>query len=307
MIWIKQAYVLSQARSATAGNISSGLLARGFKVRSITGHCERAKNFPQQVEVCPYNFEAPRRLEKIFEGADVFYNTYWVRFPHGDLNFEKAVKNSKILIAAAKKAGVPRMVNISITNAGTNSHFEYFRGKALVDQAVMDSGMSYAISRPTVIFGVEDILVNNIAWLLRKFPVFAIPGDGAYQVQPIFVEDLAEIAIAAGFREDNQMIDAVGPEIFSFEQMVVELARRVSRRTLIVHLRPEIFIMLTRFLNPLVKDIILTRDEVYGLMANLLVSKQKPTGKTKFTSWLEPNKDNIGRKYASELQRHYLE
>jgi len=297
--------VVTGAFSYSGKYIAQKLLARGQKVRTITNRCSGPEPGSKISEVCPFQFDSPQRLSKAFEGADVFYNTYWVRFPYGAINYERAVENNKILINAAKKAGVRRIVNISITNPGVNSPFPYFRGKALVDQAVMDSGLSYAIIRPTVIFGKGDILINNIAWLLRKFPVFAVPGRGDYKIQPIFVEDLAEIAAAAGGEDKNLVIDAIGPETFTFSEMVRLIAQKIKRRVLVVPMPAEMFILFAKLLNPLMGDIILTREEVYGLMANLLVSNQAPSGKTKLSDWLEQNSNTVGKKYASELERHF--
>jgi len=285
--------------------IARRLLAKGYKVKTITGRCDPGIHNPHVLEVCPYEFNSPSRLARAFQGVDVFYNTYWIRFPYQDLSYEQAVENNKVLIRAAGHSGVQRIVNISITNPGINSAFPYFRGKAQVDDALIHSGLSYAILRPAVIFGREDILINNIAWLLRRFPVFAIPGDGDYQVQPIFVEDLAELAVEAGESRDNLVMDAVGPEVYGFEEMVRLIAKKIGKWSLMVHVSPEFFLQLTRVLNPLVGDIILTRDEVFALMAGLLVSDKGPSSKTRLSDWLAQNAKTVGKKYSSELEKHY--
>ena len=88
-------------------------------------------------------------------------------------------------------------MHISITNPSLDSPLPYFRGKAILEKEIRASGISHAIVRPTVLFGKEDILINNITYLLRRLPVFAIPGSGDYRLQPIYVEDLAEIAVEA--------------------------------------------------------------------------------------------------------------
>ena len=126
------------------------------------------------------------------------YNTYWVRFDHGQTSFANAIESSRMLFYAAKRAGVKRIVHVSITNPSIESPLPYFRGKALVEYALAQSGVPYSIVRPTWIFGGErDVLVNNIAWILRRMPVFALPGDGTYPVQPVHVDDLARICIDA--------------------------------------------------------------------------------------------------------------
>ena len=95
-----------------------------------------------------------------------------------------------------------------------------FSGKAANEQSVIDSGLSYAILRPTLIFGREDILINNIAWILRRFPFFAQIGNGQYKLQPVFVEDLAEIACQAVYTQENAILNVTGPETFTFDELV---------------------------------------------------------------------------------------
>ena len=297
--------IVTGAFGYTGKYITQKLLSMGKRVRTLTGHPNRPNPFGNQISVAPFHFDNPAELTRALRGATTLYNTYWVRFPYGQVTYDTAVANTKILINAAKKAGIRRIVHISITNASEESPFPYFRGKGILEKAVIHSGLSYAIIRPTVIFGHEDILINNIAWFLTKFPVFAIPGDGDYRLQPVFVEDVAGIAVNAGQSNDNMIVDAVGPEIFRYEELIRLIADRVQSKAKIIHLRPGLALFLSKFIGYMVKDVVLTRDEVEGLMANLLVSKNPPTGKTRLSDWLSQHADTIGTKYASELNRHY--
>ncbi len=297
--------VVTGAFGYTGKYIAQKLLSMGEKVKTITDHPDRPNPFGDKISVAPFNFDNPDKLINSLKGVTTLYNTYWVRFPYGQVTFDKAVENTKTLIKAAEEAGVRRIVHVSITNAGETSPFPYFRGKAVVEKAISKSRLSYAIIRPTVLFGHEDILINNIAWLLRRFPVFAIAGEGDYKLQPVFVEDLAEIAVKAGQGEENMVIDAVGPEIYTFEEMVRLIADKIHRRTKVMHFKPGLALLLSKLVGCFVNDVVLTRDEVYGLMSNLLVSENTPTGHTRLSDWLTHNADNIGIKYASELKRHY--
>ena len=195
--------------------------------------------------------------------------------------------NSKALIKAAEKAGLRRIVHISITNPSEDSPYPYFRGKALVEKAVTSSKLSYAILRPALLFGPEDILINNIAWLLRRSPVFTIFGSGSYLVQPAHVDDLAEMAVREAQHSENVVKDAVGPEIYTFEEMVRLIATKIQARTRIVHLHPEIALFLARLAGRLVGDVLMTRDEMEGLMSDLLVSKGPPTTPTRLSEYLD--------------------
>ena len=297
--------VVTGAFGYTGRYITRRLLAMGRRVRTLTGHPDRPNPFGERVEVAPFHFDAPEQLVASLQGATTLYNTYWIRFPRGPITFEKAVANSRVLIQAAEEAGVRRIVHISITNASPDAPLPYFRGKGLVEQAILRSRLSHAIIRPTVIFGREDILINNIAWFLRRFPAFAVFGAGDYRIQPVFVEDVAEIAVRAGQATDDRIVDAVGPEVYTFEELVRLIAAKVQSRARIVHLPPGLAFLLARLIGYLVRDVVITRDEIAGLMANLLVSDGPPTGKTRFSEWLEQHKDRVGTRYASELERHY--
>jgi len=293
--------VVTGAFGFTGSYIAGRLLSLGERVRTLTNHPRAGA----AIEVAPLDFENPKQLSQTMAGATVLYNTYWVRFEYGGVDHDKAVENTRVLIRAAEEAGVRRIVHVSITNPSADSPLPYFKGKAEVEDAIRTSSLSYAILRPAVVFGKEDILINNIAWLLRRFPLFAIPGDGDYGLQPIFVEDLADLAVAEGHDRPNVVMDAVGPETYEYDDLVRLIRSSVGSRCRIVHLSPSLVWMASRILSWLVRDVVLTKDEVSGLMANLLVSQETPTGKTSLRTWLRANAGTIGTRYASELARHY--
>jgi len=297
--------MVTGAFSYTGKYITRRLLSMGKRVRTLTGRPNRENPFGHQVSASPLDFDNLSQLKESLQGATTLYNTYWVRFSHGQVTFDNAVKNAKTLIKAAEEAGVRRIVHISITNPSEKSSLPYFRGKALVERAITNSKLSYAIVRPTVIFGPEGILINNIAWLLRRFPIFAIFGSGDYRIQPVFVEDVAEIAVSAGHKDDNIIVDAAGPETYTFGELVRLITDKIHSRAKIIHVRPGLALFLARLIGYAVKDVVITKDEIEGLMSNLLVSEGSPTGHTRLSEWLEQHADSVGAKYASELKRHY--
>ncbi len=305
---MSETHVVTGAFSYTGRYITQRLLARGIAVRTLTGHPERPQAFGAQVAAHPFNFDKPDELARSLEGASVLYNTYWVRFSHGDNTHARAVENTRTLIRAAERAGVRRMVHVSIAKPSLNSPLPYYHGKAALEQSLRESKLTHAILRPTVLFGAtagEDVLINNIAWLLRRFPAFALPGAGDYKIQPIHVEDLADIAVSAGQSTENAVIDAVGPEIFTFAELVRLIARAVNSRALVLPLPPSLALALAQFISLFVGDVMLTQDEVAGLMGNLLFVDSPPPGKTKLSEWLTANAAQVGARYASELGRHF--
>ena len=285
--------------------ITRRLLERGEEVITLTGHPNRPDPFNGQVKAYPLDFDNEAELIQSLSGVNTLYNTYWVRFDRGENTQPRAVENTRKLVNAAVKACVQRIVHISITNPSPDSHLPYFWGKAANEQAVIESGLSYAILRPTVLFGAEDILINNIAWLLRRFPFFAVPGNGSYRLQPVFVDDLAELAFNVGYAQDNILWDAVGPDIFTFEEMVRLIGQTLGLSRSLLHVSPKLALTAAQFLSIFVGDVLLTPEEVDGLMAGLLVSDEPPRCKTHLADWLEENRESVGVHYASELKKHY--
>lgn len=241
--------VVTGAFGFTGKYITRRLLAMGRTVRTLTGRPGRDNPFGDRVTVAPFNFDNPSALRRTLEGATTLYNTYWVRFPLGDVTYEKAVANTRALIDAARAAGVRKFVHVSIANAAKGSLLPYYHGKAVLERALIESGLGYAILRPTVIFGPEDILINNIAWFLRNFPVFGIPGAGTYGVQPIFVDDLAEIAIDSARQPEDRAVDVVGPETCTFEALVRLIAAAIGSRARVLHVRPGLALFLLRLVG----------------------------------------------------------
>lgn len=297
--------VITGAFSYTGKYATRLLLDRGYEVRTLTYHPDRTNPFGDRVQIFPYDFDRPEDLRRSLRGASTLINTYWVRFPRGESNFDTAVRNTRTLIEAAKDAGVQRIVHVSIANPSLESPLGYYQGKAQVEQAVVGSGLSYAILRPTVIFGAEDILINNIAWFVRRLPVFGIPGDGRYTIRPIYVEDMAQLLVDSVDQQGSSIRNAIGPETFSFEELVRLVAARVERPVRLVHLPMLLAYLSTLVTGWIVGDVVLTWEEYKGLMGNLLAPEGPPAGPTRLSQWLADHKDLMGRQYASEVARHF--
>ena len=285
--------------------IANRLLDRGVNVRTLTDSVKRANPFNGKVASHPFHFDQPELLTRSLEGTRVLYNTYWIRFKHQDFSHALAVHNSKILFRAAKMAGVERIVHTSITNPDRQSPLEYFSGKADVEDALRESGLSYAILRPAVLFGPEDILINNIAWLLRRSPIFGLFGRGLYKLQPIFVDDFAKLAVEQGRLTTHCIIDAIGPETFTYRELVERMARILGRKRLIVPMPSRLVYWIANVVGYFKKDLTLTWKEILGLTRNLLCTSSPPAGDTRLTDWIADHKGSLGVHYANELQRRH--
>lgn len=283
--------------------IAQRLLTKGQKVITLTNSLHRTNPFREKIQAYPFSFDNPDKLINALRGVSILYNTYWVRFNHKIFTHADAVKNTIRLFDAAKEAGVERIVHISITNPSADSHLEYFSGKAKLEEALKGSGLSYSILRPTVLFGREDILINNIAWALRRLPVFGVFGSGQYRLQPIYVDDLAELAVAHGEKKEDLVINAIGPETFTYKGLVETIADIIGQKRPIISVPPAIGYLAGTLIGKLVDDVMITREEIDGLMADLLYVDAPPAGQTKLTDWVREHADSLGRRYTSELAR----
>jgi NADH dehydrogenase len=297
--------VVTGAFSFTGKFIARRLMAQDRRIKTLTNHPGRPGAEDVKADVAPLQFTDRDALVASLRGADVLYNTYWVRFRHGRVRFGEAVANTRILMGAARDAGVRRVVHISVSNPSEDSPLDYYAGKARAERAVRESGVSWAIVRPTLIFGQGDILINNIAWLLRRLPIFGIPGRGAYGVQPVAGDDVAEIATWAAERVDNLTIDAAGPDVMYYSEMVESIAIAVGRHPRFVYMSPRMSLRAAGVIGRFVNDVVLNEPELDGLMSELLVSQERPRGTRRLDNWLLANADVIGRSYASELARHW--
>lgn len=299
----QELHVVTGAFGFSGSYIATRLLAANCRVRTLTNSPGRASPLQGKVEAHPLNFDAPDQLAASLKGAAVLYNTYWVRFNQADFYHEQAVRNTLRLFEAAQRAGVRRIVHVSITNPSLSSPLEYFRGKAQLERALMDSGLSYAILRPAVLFGPEDILINNIAWMLRKFPVFAVFGDGRYRLQPIHVVDFAQLAMEQGRGTENTLLDAVGPETFTYRELVRILGLAIGKPRPVISLPPRLGWALGWGLGKAVGDEVITWDEVRGLMLDLLYTTSRAVGSIRLSDWARANANTLGMRYANELAR----
>lgn len=297
--------VVTGAFSFTGRFIARRLMAHDRPIKTLTNHPRRPGAEDVTAEVAPLQFADRDALVESLRGADVLYNTYWVRFHHGRVRFGEAVANTRVLMGAARDAGVRRVVHISVSNPSADSHLDYFAGKARAENAVRESGLSWAIVRPTLVFGQGDVLINNIAWLLRRLPVFGIPGRGDYAVQPVAVEDVAEIATWAAEQVDNLTVDAAGPDVIYYSEMVESIAIAVRRHPRFIYLSPRNTLRALRLLGLVLNDVVLNQPELEGLTSELLVSHERPRGTRRLDNWLLANADTVGQKYASELARHW--
>jgi NADH dehydrogenase len=283
--------------------IAQRLLDEVQTVITLTNSVSRTHPFGDRIKAFPFCFDQPKLLAEHLRGVSVLYNTYWVRFNHRLFKHADAVRNTLALFDAARKADVQRIVHVSITKPSKDSPLEYFRGKAILEEALIESGTSHAILRPAVLFGKEDVLINNIAWVLRHLPVFGVFGNGRYRLQPIYVDDLAALAVEQGKVRENVIINAIGPETFTYRELAAKIGQLIGKPRPVVSVPPWLGHLVGRIVGTFVWDVVITKDEIDGLINDLLYVDSPPTGTTALTAWVKKHADTLGRNYTSEMAR----
>jgi uncharacterized protein YbjT (DUF2867 family) len=294
------------AFSYTGSAIARELLARDRQVRTLVRSPPPAGHpLAESVEVAPLALDDQAALVSALAGIEVLHNTFWIRFPRGRSTFEWAIAASARLFRAAAAAGVERIVHISVTRPSVSSPYAYFRAKAAVDELALGGSVPATSVRPSLVFGGrQEILVNNIAWFLRRSPAFAVPCRPC-RVQPVHVEDVARIAADAGGSPEPGIVDAVGPETFTYRELVEHIAAAVGSRARLVPLPEQAVAALGRTAGVPLRDTVVTAEELGALTASLLTSDEPPLGRVSFSEWVAGQADWLGREYHSELERHW--
>lgn len=300
-------HTITGALGFTGKYITKQLIEKGHIVQTLTNSPERPNPFGDKLRIFPLDFNNEEGLVNSLKGTNILYVTYWVRFAYKskDLVFfhSQGEENTKKLFDAAKKAGVGKIVYISISNPDENSPYEYFYRKARIEKYLINSGVPYAILRPCILFGNEDILFNNIAWAIRKFPLFPVFKEKECKIQPIFVEDLAALAIESAQKKENILMDACGPEIFHYRDLAKTIRKILNKKCLIFTLPRSWIYSAGKIISMITSDQILTRDEINALCDGLLYSRNPPLAPKRFTKWLNENRKTFGTRYANETKR----
>ncbi len=294
--------VITGAFSYTGSAVARQLVERGWTVHTLTNRARPPGT--EHITTAPFRFEESH-LRKELADADAFINTYWIRLPWKGQTFETAVERSKMLFQVAKEVNVPRVVHVSVSNAADGRNLGYYRGKADVEEALRESGLSYGIVRPTLIVGPSDVLTNNIAWFLRHFPFFPIPGGGDYRLQPVTLEDTARIILDAVEKSTNVEMDAAGKAVMTFREYVRLLARACGVRRPVFGAPAWIAFAALRVMDFILGDITLTKEELLGLEQELLLSHESPRGGESVEEWLMANGESLGKDYINDIHRHF--
>lgn len=289
----------------TGSYAATRFLNRGWEVLNLTGHPNRSP-VDSRVTTALLS-DNVSELTAALAGCEVLVNTYWIRFERGNKTYADAIRKTKCLIEAAKNAKVRKIVHISIANPekGAANKLPYYQGKMQVEELIKSSTVSSSILRPTVIFGKEGILINNITWFLRNLPVFGIPGKGDYKLQPVYVEDLADLIFEQAQNSEDCTVDAVGPEQFQFADLLETLKKATGSKCLLIKMPEILALTAVKAIGAMKDDVIMTQDELAGLKLGLLAVEGPAACPTKLSDWIKENSNWLGTKYFSEVKKHY--
>jgi len=293
--------VVTGAFSYIGAAVAAELLARGWEVRTLTNRRPPAGS---KIAAAPLTFEK-EHLRRQLEGADLFVNTFWVRIPFAGETFQSAVVRSGMLFDAAAAAGVGRIVHTSVSNPRSGLNLGYYAGKARVEERLRAAKVPYAIVRPTLVVGPADVLTSNIAWLLRRFPLFPVPDGGRCKLQPVTLADTARILADAAESPSGTEIDAAGPEAMTFWDYVQAVAGACGLTRLLVSMPSSVALAGLSLIEPLLGDVVLTEEELLGLQQELLLSHEPALGTESVRHWLQANADSLGRRYINDVSRHF--
>jgi NADH dehydrogenase len=294
--------VVTGAFSYVGSAVARALLDRGWTVHTLTNRSTPPG--AEAVTSAPLRFDEAH-LEREMRGADAFVSTFWVRFPHGGQDFDTAVRDGTTLFRAAARAGVRRVVHVSVSNAAADSGLGYYAGKARLDAAARACGVPHAIVRPTLVVGPSDVLTSNVAWCLRRFPFFPVPGDGSYRLQPVTLADTGRVTADAVEASGDVDVDAAGPEVYTFDEYVRLVAEACGVTRWLVHAPVGFSLAALRAIGLVLDDVVLTREEFEGLAQERLLSHAPATGRESVRAWLLAHGDSLGRRYVNDLRRHF--
>ena len=289
----------------TGRAITTQLLDAGREVVTLSRRTGPGDPLARRITVRPLDFTRPDQLVESLTGVQTLYNTYWLRFPRGAMSYDRAVEQSVVLLDAARQAGVARLVHVSVVNASIGGPTPYVRAKGRLEGIVLACGIPATIVRPTLTYGPSDILVNNLAWALRRLPIYGIPGDGRYPIQPVHVDDVARICLDAANAEPGSIVDAAGPETLTYREMVDIVRSACGSRAIVLPMPRMVVLAAAQLLGVLVRDVVLTSNEVLELSSGFLSSPAQPLGRISFASWVDGNASSLGRRWSSELGRNY--
>jgi len=178
-------------------------------------------------------------LQKKLKNYDAMVHLIGIGVESSESTFKEINVNlTKNVIKTCKKSGIKKIIYISGLGVSKNNTSSYFASKYKAEQEIINSGLDYTIFRASYIIGKTDHLSKSLSKQMKKGTII-IPGSGKYQLQPIFVEDVAKIILESILRKkfSNKILDLVGPKKISFEDFVKLFSKNTNVKFKKINLR----------------------------------------------------------------------
>ena len=241
-----------------------------WKIRSVHRH-RATTELRDGVEWLPGDVSTIDRWEEVVQGIDIVINVAWYR--HGSRRrFEPLTSGLLRLLAAAVRERVPRFLQVSVPPAPERLECSvpYFTFKRVFDRALTESGLSYTIVRPGMLFGPEDRFLSVMLRRMHRYSFFPMFADGEYHVSPLSVRDLAHVLRHEADRDTRRTVTGGGPARWRFRDLTDRMFEVLGKRPSYWPLSADSSVRLARTLERWVGSSPIYAYEVEWFLSDML-------------------------------------
>ena len=221
-------------------NVVKALRTRGKGVRCLV-HTHSRENVvtDYRVEVAHGDILDPTSLREAMKGVDAVVHLVAIIREKGRQTFDLINRGgTESVVQAAREAGVRHFVHMSAIGVREDPGYPYLFSKWQGEQAVINSGLTYTILRPSIQFGDGDEFINTLAGVVKAFPVIPVVGSGKTRLQPVSVEEVGALVslVVDNPRFNGRIIEIGGPDHLTYDEIVDIIVKTLGVRRLKAHL-----------------------------------------------------------------------
>lgn len=239
----------------------SGFVGQNI-VRAIQGHTLRllmrtpaSATAEAGIEHVQGDVTDPASLDGKMDGCDIVVHLVGIIEETGNATFDNVIRQgTENVVAEARRAGVRHFIHMSALGARNDPRYGYHTAKYMAEQAVIHSGLTYTIFRPSVIFGPGDGFITTLAGVVKSFPVIPVVGSGQTKFQPVHIGDVADAFARAVNDPDgtaNKVYELGGDRPYTYEEMLDAIARELGKSKPKIKVPVGLMKMVVRTTQPL--------------------------------------------------------